>query len=74
MKEDQDAIVPADSGIRSHMVESPAEPDLGDKTRARYTLATPDKYGVALHPDVENLLFDSTALAHAYGGSCEFTV
>jgi len=46
---------------------------LDDRSRARYTLTTPDQYGIALHPETENLLFDSTALAKSYGGNCECT-
>ena len=59
---------------RDHAVTMGSDEKLDDKNRARYTLATPDKFGVALHPDVENLLFDSTALAHAYGGNCESSI
>jgi len=44
---------------------------LDDRSRARYTLSTPDQYGMALHPETENLLFDSTALSKAYGGTCK---
>lgn len=28
-------------------------------------------FGITLDPDVENLLWDSTALARAYGGACK---
>jgi hypothetical protein len=39
------------------------------KTRAHIPPVT--DFGITLDPDVENLLWDSTALARAYGGACK---
>jgi hypothetical protein len=65
-----EASVYSTSWLSLHnMSPNPKSTEQVATTRAHIPPVT--DFGVALDPDVENLLWDSTALARAYGGACK---